>query len=216
METLPPCFVWFVRWGFLSLEVVSALRHVPKPGYGLKAATLPAAGRNGGPAGMFVSDSGLLACPSFCSSSFLSLMFFYLSRLLLILHLHVNIPVEDPLRSPLFMENMIFKFHKEKLRLADFVSPIRLPKFGRGSSARDAIDFSFALFSLEQPRVPFLFIFCWEVGMMRAFVSFVTLHFGVVFTSEFFSSKSINQTETAAPHQFWNRICTSSVEAKLS
>ena len=35
--------------------VVSSLRTVPKPGYGLKAATLPAAGRNGGPAGMVVS-----------------------------------------------------------------------------------------------------------------------------------------------------------------
>jgi len=35
--------------------VVSSLRTVPKPGYGLKSATLPAAGRNGGPAGMVVS-----------------------------------------------------------------------------------------------------------------------------------------------------------------
>ncbi|CAG0880026.1 unnamed protein product [Darwinula stevensoni] len=38
-----------------SYNVVSSLRQVPKPGYGLKAATLPAAGRNGGPAGMLVS-----------------------------------------------------------------------------------------------------------------------------------------------------------------
>ncbi|ROT61862.1 Actin-binding LIM protein 1 [Penaeus vannamei] len=37
--------------------VVSALRGEPKPGYGLKSSTLPAAGRNGGPAGMiFVSS----------------------------------------------------------------------------------------------------------------------------------------------------------------
>ncbi|XP_046993366.1 actin-binding LIM protein 3 isoform X3 [Schistocerca americana] len=34
-----------------SYNVVSALRPVPKPGYGLKSSTLPAAGRNGGPAG---------------------------------------------------------------------------------------------------------------------------------------------------------------------
>nr|XP_027234715.1 actin-binding LIM protein 1-like isoform X1 [Penaeus vannamei] len=35
-----------------SYNVVSALRGEPKPGYGLKSSTLPAAGRNGGPAGM--------------------------------------------------------------------------------------------------------------------------------------------------------------------
>ncbi|CAG7720658.1 unnamed protein product [Allacma fusca] len=35
-----------------AYNVVSSLRTVPKPGYGLKSATLPAAGRNGGPAGM--------------------------------------------------------------------------------------------------------------------------------------------------------------------
>ncbi|XP_071524946.1 actin-binding LIM protein 3-like isoform X10 [Panulirus ornatus] len=35
-----------------SYNVISALRGEPKPGYGLKSSTLPAAGRNGGPAGM--------------------------------------------------------------------------------------------------------------------------------------------------------------------
>ncbi|KAK7017131.1 hypothetical protein SK128_012258 [Halocaridina rubra] len=35
-----------------SYNVVSALRGDPKPGYGLKSSTLPAAGRNGGPAGL--------------------------------------------------------------------------------------------------------------------------------------------------------------------
>lgn len=35
--------------------MVSSLRTVPKPGYGLKSATLPAVGRNGGPAGMVIS-----------------------------------------------------------------------------------------------------------------------------------------------------------------
>lgn len=39
------------------LTVVSSLRSVPKPGYGLKASTLPATGRNGGSAGMAVSIS---------------------------------------------------------------------------------------------------------------------------------------------------------------
>ncbi|PSN44194.1 hypothetical protein C0J52_11526 [Blattella germanica] len=34
--------------------VVSSLRAAPKPGYGLKSSTLPAAGRNGGPAGFAV------------------------------------------------------------------------------------------------------------------------------------------------------------------
>ncbi|XP_069699460.1 actin-binding LIM protein 2 isoform X3 [Periplaneta americana] len=35
-----------------SYNVVSSLRAAPKPGYGLKSSTLPAAGRNGGPAGL--------------------------------------------------------------------------------------------------------------------------------------------------------------------
>ncbi|XP_066998825.1 actin-binding LIM protein 2 isoform X1 [Anabrus simplex] len=38
-----------------SYNVVSSLRSVPKPGYGLKSSTLPASGRNGGPAG-FAGD----------------------------------------------------------------------------------------------------------------------------------------------------------------
>ncbi|XP_045584016.1 actin-binding LIM protein 2 isoform X7 [Procambarus clarkii] len=44
-----------------SYNVVSALRGEPKPGYGLKSSTLPAAGRNGGTAGMIgdYSFSGL-------------------------------------------------------------------------------------------------------------------------------------------------------------
>lgn len=44
-----------------SYNVVSALRGEPKPGYGLKSSTLPAAGRNGGSAGMMgdYSFSGL-------------------------------------------------------------------------------------------------------------------------------------------------------------
>ena len=43
--------------------VVSSLRAAPKPGYGLKSSTLPAAGRNGGPAGYAVSILFSLACP---------------------------------------------------------------------------------------------------------------------------------------------------------
>ncbi|XP_066946539.1 actin-binding LIM protein 2-like isoform X19 [Macrobrachium rosenbergii] len=44
-----------------SYNVVSALRGEPKPGYGLKSSTLPAAGRNGGSAGLIgdYSFSGL-------------------------------------------------------------------------------------------------------------------------------------------------------------
>ncbi|XP_021936702.1 actin-binding LIM protein 3 isoform X4 [Zootermopsis nevadensis] len=38
-----------------SYNVVSSLRAAPKPGYGLKSSTLPATGRNGGPAG-FAGD----------------------------------------------------------------------------------------------------------------------------------------------------------------
>lgn len=48
--------------------VISALRGEPKPGYGLKSSTLPAAGRNGGPAGMIVSNSyseNLIRCTLF-------------------------------------------------------------------------------------------------------------------------------------------------------
>lgn len=48
--------------------VVSALRGEPKPGYGLKSSTLPAAGRNGGPAGMIVSkvyNDNLIKCTLF-------------------------------------------------------------------------------------------------------------------------------------------------------
>ncbi|XP_035709209.1 actin-binding LIM protein 3 isoform X2 [Folsomia candida] len=46
-----------------AYNVVSSLRTVPKPGYGLKSATLPAVGRNGGPAGMAEYPFGQSAIP---------------------------------------------------------------------------------------------------------------------------------------------------------
>nr|CAD7458679.1 unnamed protein product [Timema tahoe] len=44
-----------VPTSFQAYSMVSSLRSVPKPGYGLKSSTLPVAGRNGGPAG-FAGD----------------------------------------------------------------------------------------------------------------------------------------------------------------
>ncbi|RXG55271.1 hypothetical protein Avbf_15482 [Armadillidium vulgare] len=49
----------------LPCVVVSSLRGEPKPGYGLKSSTLPATGRNGGPAGMMNPE----LCPSATYSS---------------------------------------------------------------------------------------------------------------------------------------------------
>jgi len=40
---------------YFFIKLVISLQTAPKPGYGQKSATLPAAGRNGGPAGMVVS-----------------------------------------------------------------------------------------------------------------------------------------------------------------
>ncbi|KAB7506335.1 Actin-binding LIM protein 3 [Armadillidium nasatum] len=56
-----------------SYNVVSSLRGEPKPGYGLKSSTLPATGRNGGPAGMmnnlFSPRNGVISRSSFSASS---------------------------------------------------------------------------------------------------------------------------------------------------
>lgn len=40
-------FCFFFRLGVVLCSVVSSLRNVPRPGYGLQSSTLPAAGRNG-------------------------------------------------------------------------------------------------------------------------------------------------------------------------
>lgn len=59
-----------------KLLVVSSLRTAPKPGYGLKSATLPAAGRNGGPAGMIVSII-FLCCNYFLKNDLLFIIIYF-------------------------------------------------------------------------------------------------------------------------------------------